>query len=171
MAPLFLNGHFIKYAVAASAHGLADLYQPRETLLPYTILLPLPLPSVLTNITFFFASACHFSNDVGIFASVMGHVLILVFGMNSIPLATDTFCLFYLSCHVPFTLQRLWKQSKSDAISLGSLITVSLIATHIFIESRAIEVGTVAQRLVIAHAISSHRTMSNSARKDGPHQK
>jgi len=156
MAPLFLNGHLIPYAVAASSHGLVDLYQPRQNLLPYAILLPLPLPSILTSITFLCASVFHFSNDVGIVASVTGHIAVLVLGAVSIPLATDVFCVFYLLCHVPFTLLRLGKKNKFGAISLGCLITASLFATRIVTASRAIEIGNFAQRLVISHVIASH---------------
>jgi len=156
MAPLFLNGHLIPYAVAASSHGLVDLYQPRQNLIPYAILLPLPLPSIITSITFLCASVFHFSNDVGIVASVTGHVAVLALGAVSIPLATDAFCVFYLLCHVPFTLLRLWEKNKAGAISLGSFITVSLLATHIVTASRTIEVGNFAQRLVISHVVASH---------------
>jgi hypothetical protein len=153
MSPILFRGALVKYAVAASTHGLVDLCEPQR-LLPYSILL-LPLPGMLTSCIFGVASVQHFAADLGLVPSIMSHIALVLCARINQPLTTNAFCLYYLGAHVPLTLHRFRKQRRvcGDALIVATCAAICF-ATQV--SHNSVRIDHAAQRLVIAHVLASH---------------
>ena len=152
MSPFYLQGPLVKYAIAASLHGLVDFDEPRR-LLPYC-LLPLSLPGPLTTLAFGLASIRHFAVDVGAWQSVVGHVALVTCACISPSVASTIFSLYYLTVHVPLTFHIISKHNHKLAVYLAGTTCVTMyVVSHISCDF--VTVHHLAQRLVIAHVLAS----------------
>lgn len=152
MSPLTLRGGLVKYALAATAHGLSDLDGEWRRLLPYCVLLPLHVPGV--SVAFIAASVAHFAVDIGYRNSAFGHAAIAACATVAPRCASNAFCAFYVTVHVPNTLERLHRRAPRLAVALACTIGASMCAAACT-ECDVVCVGDAAQRLVIAHVIAS----------------
>lgn len=152
MSPLSLQGPLVKYAIAASSHGLADFDKPRS-LISYSIL-ALSIPRSLTTIMFGIASIIHFGVDMGLRQSIAGHAVLAACASTSPSVAATLFSTYYLSVHIPLTFHKLSKTNPRLATALTGITCLSMcVAAHV--TCNVVTIDHFAQRLVIAHVIAS----------------
>lgn len=144
------------FAVAAG-HGFVDFGRPTEELFPYLFVF-LPLGSLISTVTFFFASLLHFSSDITLLGSLVLHTLFLVLDYFHRPWAVAA-GIFYLSLfHVPllmhsFVKRRMWGELLVLFISVVAAAAFKdvLLNENVFIFSEW------KQRIVSAHVFVHER--------------
>lgn len=135
---------FAKPVLMASTHGLHDLQHERVRLLAYPLAL-VPLP--FTTHAFLIASVRHFSHDVGVWPSLLVHLLWGVFfSAGREVVAWSTFTAFYVVMHALPRL-RLW-YSKSRVQACVAIVCVFCASLLV---SGGLVVDETVQRMIVVH--------------------
>lgn len=105
-------------------HGLIDIITHPSRIFIYAAALT-PIPDIAWLIAFVPASVIHFGQDVGIFGSVLLHLLLAAFAVRlNVEFAETCLLIFMMLVHIPCVIMRL--NSKTNVMCMGALIVAGL---------------------------------------------
>lgn len=130
-------------------HGLIDIITHPSRIFIYTAVLT-PIPGIAWFIAFVPASVFHFSQDIGIFGSVLFHLVLTAIAVKvNFDFAEACLLVFMVFVHIPCAIIRLRSKtsvlfiasgmagwSLADTTKLISVTNVKLITIHCLLGAR-----------------------------------
>jgi len=134
-------------------HGLIDIITHPSKIFIYTAVLT-PIPDIVWFIAFVPASVIHFGQDIGIFGSVLFHLMLTAIVVKvNFDFAEMCLMVFMVCVHIPCAIIRL--RSKTSVLFMGALIASGMAGWSLADTTKLITVTNA--KLITIHCLLGAR--------------